>query len=1196
MSRSILSIPHGFDCLHHPFRNLLLIGTILTLLSSSALAQYGASLEGTVTDKSGAVIVGATVTITDQATGVSHSTVTGEAGFYRITGLPPGRYKVDVESASFKKSSRSDVQVGSEAASAANVTLESGSASETITVTGAPPALQTEDATVQGTLPSIAVENLPEIDRDPYELLRLAPGVFGDGARMGNGQSAGFPNGAGGNGGSAGPGGSNTAIFQVENQQPISANGQRVTSNDYLVDGVSVNSLQWGGAAVITPSIEAVQEITVLSNDYDASDGRSSGAHIKTVTKSGTNAFHGGGVFLYHDPNFNAYNRFSGYEPGVGFTPPVRDDDAYRQFAGTFGGPVIKNKVFFFFNYEGLRAANTTFENNWVETPQLDALILANRPGTPVATILQQAGLAPRIKQLLNTDCALWLAATQPCAVVSGGIDIGSPYATYGTYNPSFTGGNPAQYAGGGLDGSPDLEFAQIALPATTVGNQYNIRVDYNQGKNLFSANTFLTFYNTMAADGAAQGRPSADFGTKDFSPSGFLSWVRTISPSMLNEARFNFTRYAYNGITSNPQVNFAIPRIEIQGLPLPGGQRIRYGAAQGDDSPGILAQNTYAFRDVLSKVMGNKALKFGFEYSHEQDNDALIGGARPDQVFQGPWNFANGTPIFEAIEVNPITGAAPTERGQYYRSSIFGLFAQNDWKLRPNLTVNLGLRWEYYAPPTEADGHLTNFVPTSDPNNGLLAGVETNPSQQWKPTYSNIGPRLGFAWSPTRYNNKVVFRGGFGVAYDRFDDNVFDNTRNNPPFVANYGICCGTEVTGFGTPFVNGQIAFTLGASNNPLSYPANPVLATGLGPNGLPIFVPGGPYSPPSIYANPTTMPIPYTYLYSLQMQQTLPSDWVFTMGYQGSAGHHLTRIKNLAYFYPTQNPSVTNIYSFTPDTNSSFNALTGQLEHRFRHGLAANILYTWSKSIDQLSAEGPGFTTNQTYPLDDATERGPSDYDATHNFRAYAVWNLPNFHEENGFLAKVVGGWQLNGIYQFHSGYPWTPVASNDCPVLGSSCLSPIRPVGYNGGAGDNHETSAFLPPTAGNFPLVAAAAAAGTPSPYFTLQTSGNTPDFPGIGRNTFRGPRYQDIDLTVAKEFGLPAMKFVGEAAKIQLRMTAYNAFNKLNLAPFTFGSTSTIVSSACSACGQPAFANPLFGTATNGLSGRVLELQARFSF
>src|SRR5450631_2802868 len=937
------------------------------ICSLTAWAQYGASLQGTAQDKSGAKVGGAQVAVTDQATGVVRNATTSVEGFYRFSELPPGVYTVAVNATGFKSQVTKDVTIAAESPRGLDITVEIGQASETVNVNGEAPALQTENANVQGTLSSIEVQNLPEIDRDPYELLRLAPGVFGDGARMGNGQSAGFPNGSGGNGGSAGPGGSNTAIFQVENQQPISANGQRVTSNDYLVDGVSVNSLQWGGAAVITPSIESVQEITVLVNDYDASDGRSSGAHIKTITKSGANAFHGGGVFLYHDPNFKAFNRFGGYDVGSGFAPRVRDDDGYRQFAGTLGGPIVRNKLFFFFNYEGLRATNTTFENNWVETPQLDALIAAARPGTPVATILQQNGLAPRIKQLLTTDCTLWIAATQPCAVVGGGIDIGSPNLTYGTYNPSFTGGDPGQFAGGGLDGIPDLQFAQIALPASTVGNQYNIRVDYNAGKNLFSANTFLTFYNTIAADGAAQGRPSADFGTKNFSPSGFLSWVRTLSPTTLNEARFNFTRYAFNGITSNPQVNFAIPRIEIQGLPLPGAQRIRYGAAQGDDSPGILAQNTFEFRDVLSKMVGTKAFKFGFEYSHEQNNDALIGGARPDQVFQGMWNFANGTPIFEAIEVNPLTGAAPVTRGQYYRSSIYGVFVQNDWKLRPNLTVNLGLRWEYYAPATEAKGRLANFQPTSDPINGLAMGVATNPKHAWNPTWRNFGPRLGFAWSPMMYQNRLVFRGGFGMAYDRFDDNVFDNTRNNPPYVANYGICCGTEAGAFGTPFVNSQIAFNLGASNNPLSYPANPALITPLNPaNGLPAILPN--QSAPNIYSNPTYMPVPYTYLYSLQLQQTLPADWIFTMGYQGSAGHHLTRIKNLTEFYPMPNPNVGQVYTFTPDTNSSFNALTGQLDHHFRHGVTADILYTWSKSMDQLSAEGPGFTTNQTYPIVD------------------------------------------------------------------------------------------------------------------------------------------------------------------------------------------------------------------------------------
>ena len=346
---------------------VVLLMICMVALSGLLQAQYGASLAGTVTDKSGAVVSGATVTITEQTTGVSHSAVTGDEGFYRITELPPGTYRIDVEAGQFKKSTKSDVIVKAESPNSANVVLETGSASEVVNVTGGQESLQTEDATIQGTLSTREVESLPEVNRDPYELLRLAPGIFGDGARFGDGRSAGFPNGSGAVSASAGPGGSSAAIFQVENQQPISANGQRVTSNDYLVDGVSVNSLEWGGAAVITPSIETVQEIAVLSNDYDASDGRSSGAHIKTVTKGGTNAFHGGGIFAYHDPNFNAFNKYNGFNVGSGFDPTVRDNDAFRQFAGTFGGPIIKNKLFFFFNYEGLRANDTTFENNWVE-------------------------------------------------------------------------------------------------------------------------------------------------------------------------------------------------------------------------------------------------------------------------------------------------------------------------------------------------------------------------------------------------------------------------------------------------------------------------------------------------------------------------------------------------------------------------------------------------------------------------------------------------------------------------------------------------------------------------------------------------------------------------------------------------------------------------------------------------------------
>src|SRR3984893_8793645 len=238
-------------------RSSLAVHVVLLIVSIVALtalvqAQYGASLEGTVTDKSGAVIGGATVTITNQATGVSRNSVTGDSGFYRITGLPPGRYKVEVDAPSFKKSTKANVDVAAEAVSAANVTLDTGSASETVTVTAGTEDLQTEGASMGGTITSQQVVDLPEFGRDPYELLRLTPGVFADASRQGNGNSLGIPQ-------QVGPGGSNSQIFQTENQVQAIANGQRVSANNFMLDGVSINSLEWGGAAVITPNEESVQ-------------------------------------------------------------------------------------------------------------------------------------------------------------------------------------------------------------------------------------------------------------------------------------------------------------------------------------------------------------------------------------------------------------------------------------------------------------------------------------------------------------------------------------------------------------------------------------------------------------------------------------------------------------------------------------------------------------------------------------------------------------------------------------------------------------------------------------------------------------------------------------------------------------------------------------------------------------------------
>ncbi len=285
--------------------SIMLFSIILFLASSCAWAQYGASIQGTVLDKSGATVAGAKVTVTNQATGVSRNTVSGDSGFYRIPGLTPGAYKVDVEAATFKKQTTPNVIVAAETTKGLDVMLEPGPTQESVTVNESVADLQTENANIGTTIGSQQIVNLPEFGRDPYELLRLTPGVFADSARQNNGNSQAIPQ-------QVGPGGSNSQIFQTENQVQAIADGQRVSANNFILDGVSVNSLEWGGAAVITPNQESVDEVSVSSNSYSAQDGRNSGAQVKIISKSGTNDWHGSAFFKLNDKGLNSFNRYYG--------------------------------------------------------------------------------------------------------------------------------------------------------------------------------------------------------------------------------------------------------------------------------------------------------------------------------------------------------------------------------------------------------------------------------------------------------------------------------------------------------------------------------------------------------------------------------------------------------------------------------------------------------------------------------------------------------------------------------------------------------------------------------------------------------------------------------------------------------------------------------------------------------------------
>src|SRR3984893_3167230 len=423
-----------------------------TLIVYGAHAQYRAGIQGTVLDSQGNSVEGATVTLTNQETNKVTQSTSNSAGVYNFLGLPPGRYRIDAEAAGFKKKTLENVTVQGEQTQGVNISLELGDVNQTVTVTGdSAPAIDTETGNISGTLNSREIQNLPSFGRDPFQLLRLAPGVFGDAAHGAAGDSANTP-------GSQGPGGpqGTASIFQTENQVQVNANGQRNTANSFQVDGASVNSLDWGGAATITPNEESIKEVRVTANSYDAQFGRTSGAQIEVVSQNGTNEYHGS-LFLKIDrPGLNAFQR----NFGLGTAADQRATNRFNQYGGSIGGPIIKNRLFAFFSYETLRNNSVSTNNTFAETTQFlsqgaagsiaSGLLSFPGEGTSFSTIIprtcEQAGFKTGI------DC-------NPIGTNgSQGLDVGSPIkAGLGTADPTFGTVATPFGVGGGLDGTPDI-------------------------------------------------------------------------------------------------------------------------------------------------------------------------------------------------------------------------------------------------------------------------------------------------------------------------------------------------------------------------------------------------------------------------------------------------------------------------------------------------------------------------------------------------------------------------------------------------------------------------------------------------------------------------------------------------------------------------------------------------------------------
>jgi len=1134
------------------FKRLIWCFVITIAFSIIANAQFKAAIQGNVTDSAGATVPAATVTLTNKETGQTQRTVASDEGFYRFPGLAPGLYTITVEKDSFKKKAVEDVKVDAETIRGVDIALEAGVISETVTVQAENVGLETEDANIRKVITNDEILELPQVGRDPYELARLAPGVFGAGARGSNGNSASFPN-------TSGPGGSNNSIFATENVQPISANGQRVSANNYQIDGTSVNSQTWGGGAVITPSQESVKEVLVTSSTYSAEDGRNSGAQIKVVTQNGTNQWHGSAFYKVNDPSLNAFNTMPSQIGTFTTAGPQRVERKYSSYGGSFGGRIIRDRLFFFFAYEGLRENSNNSYTSLIETSQFRSSVIGARANTVTARLLAASGVEPRVIEVLPTNCnGIFL----PCQQAGNGIDLGTITGTYGSYVQTFN--NPVYT----FDGIADLQLARLENPISFRGNQYTTRIDYqvtDADKLTFSS--FIVPNTAFTSDRAAQSRPQADVNSERLSYAFGVVYSKNISANILNEARFNITRWGFDETQSNPGAQLDLPRVEIEGI---FSDRLRFGFPQGLNTPGVINEKQLDFRNMLTYIKGNHVLKFGAEYRRDLNSNGEVGGARPLYSFRHLWNFANGAPIFQFIAADQQ--GKPAANNTKFTTSELAFFAQDDWKFLPNLTLNLGLRWSYYSPITASDGVLGNLLP--DANGGLAGAKITTNKLLYQRDLNNFSPQLGFAWSPEKFNSKLVIRGGGGLGYDRLANALLANARRNPPNGGLFNICCGTNGTtdGFGTPFVGGQIAYVSSGDGTIFGYPANPNIGGGTNPaNGLPNS------GAVEIYGSPQEIPTAYVMRYSLEGQYELPKNLVATLGYQGSQGRHFVRILPLHITGPTTNPNIGAAYFASPDVNSNYNAMIARLQGRLFKQFSFDTNYRWSKSLDTTSFEAPCGCTNQSFPVDQREERGPSDFDVKHSITASGTWDIPVFTDKSSLAGKLLGGWQISSIATYHTGFPWTPKLFGCLQGSNTNSFCDPRPTTYNGNQPLSNTNDNFLQP-GGIFP--------GGGTAYFGTAFNGNAPfaNRPGIGRNVFRGPKYFNLDTSFIKRFGLGNLGILNESAAIDVRFNFFNILNTLNLAPFNSNTDPTRVTLT------------QFGTATGALAGRVGEFQIRFSF
>ena len=1138
-----------------------------TLLSTSALAQFRASIQGTVTDQQGGVIPNATLTLTDTDTARTLTATSNGSGVYNFNGLPPDHFTLTATAAGFQKQVISNVHITPEQANGVDVQLAIGATDTIVNVNGdTQPALDTETANLQGTVTSNDIQHLPSAGRDVFQLAQLAPGAFGDGQQGGGGGTNSLP-------GTQGPGGSSSTsgIFQTENGPQTLAGGGQYETNSITIDGISTVSAVWGGTTVITPNEDSVDNVKISTNDYDAEYGRFSGGNLQVTTKAGTNQVHGSIFFRADRPGLNAYQRYNGPGSLVAGTPAarglLRDTARLNDIGGSVGGPILKNRLFAFFAYDTVRNNSTATANGWYETPAFDASAPAGNISNKFTNF---AGHSPVNTTLIQQTCStIGLTEGVNCRTIPGqGLDVGSPLKTpAGTQDATYvSNSNPG--VGGGLDGAADIANYQTSSPSSVTETQYNGRLDADATKKDHLA--FAIYWQPLTQhylNGTA--RTYNAWNHNQTNDAFSVIWNHTFSATLLNEARANAAGYRWNEVTDNPQAPFGLPQDNISNI---GSAQIQFFGAAG---PSHLDQWTYGYKDVATKVLRNHTIKFGGDATQLHYLQDAVYAARPGFNFYNMWNFLNDAPYQETGTFNRFTGI-PFSNRYDMREWIYGGFVQDAWKASPSLTLNFGIRYNYFDALYSKQNNLPHAV--FGTGAATYTGINlVRGGKSWTPDKGNFGPQIGFAYNPEALK-RIVIRGGYGLNYNQEEIAISANQSNNPNDAVSPAFNQSTPTA------ADPRIQYNIPSDPNSLfGYAANTNTVTSYGANGLPTT--GG--------FNLTTVPnhlhTQAVHHYSLDVQADLGYQMIASVGFQGSSGKHLIFHQN-AYIWGQHqgyafNPVTPFIEYFGDGGGSNYNALLVDLKHNFAHQFSVDASFTYSKSMDDNS--GP--YEEDPYPYAPYFNRARSDFNFGKALKIYGIYSPKIYTGGHQIFSTLLNGFNLSGIFNLHSGFPWTPVSnSGTAAYYTGSGYGTLRPTSYTGNAGSDTSNQAFIAASGPSKNFTSSntahpALAYFTPPAYTSVAYPNPIVDYPtpGIARNSFNGPKYSDVDATVTKNFGLPHLRVIGETAGIEIRADAFNLFNQTNL---NVGSISNDIS------------NQNFGIVGSALGSRTVQLQARFSF